>query len=96
MEYVYAALLLHKSEQKITEESMKKVLDAAGAKVDEARIKTMVAALEGVNIDEEIKKAVPVATAAGPAQATKEAEKTEEEEKKSEEEAAAGLGALFG
>ena len=105
MEYVYAAMLLHKAGQKIGEASMKKVLEAAGAKVDEPRIKALVAALDGVNIDEAIEKAAtPVAVAAPVAAVTvdnkaakaAEAKKKEEEEKKSEETAAAGLGALFG
>ena len=66
MEYVYAAMLLHKAGKEITEHSVKKVLEAAGAKVDEARVKALVAALEGVNIEEAIKKAAiaPVAAAA--------------------------------
>lgn len=106
MEYIYAAMLLHKAGQEIKEQSVKKVLEAAGVKVDEARIKALVASLEGVNIDEAIEKAaVPVAVAAAPAasgaaggEVKKEEDKKKEaeEEKKSEEQAAAGLGALFG
>ena len=105
MEYVYTALLLHKAGQPINEEHVKKVLTAAGAKPDEARIKALVASLEGVNIDEAIKSAAvapvaaaPIAAAAGGhAGADKAAEKkAEEEAKKKEEEAVAGLGALFG
>ncbi|AFL94614.1 50S ribosomal protein L12a (P1/P2) [Thermococcus cleftensis] len=105
MEYVYAALLLHAAGKEITEENLKAVLEAAGVTPDEARIKALVAALEGVNIDEVIEKAAmpvaaPVAVAAAPAaeggaeQAQEEEE--EEEEEASEEEALAGLGALFG
>ncbi|MBI4415517.1 MAG: 50S ribosomal protein P1 [Euryarchaeota archaeon] len=102
MEYVYGALVLHAAGKPVTEENLKKVLTAAGVKPDEARIKALTAALEGVNIDEAIATAValPAATAApaAPAAATekKEEKKKEEEEKVSEEEAAAGLGALFG
>jgi len=108
MEYIYSAMLLHSAGQKITDANVKKVLTAAGVKADEARIKALTASLEGVNIDEAIKTAAPVAAApatAAPAEGGKEAasgEKKEEkkkEEKKeevSEEEAAAGLGALFG
>ena len=54
MEYVYGAMLLHKAGQKINEENLKKVLEAAGVKVEEARVKALVSALEGVNIDEAI------------------------------------------
>lgn len=101
MEYVYTAMLLHKSGEKIDEINVKKVLEAANVKVNEARVKALVATLEGVNIDEAIEKAaVPVAIASA-APAEKETKKVEtlkkvEEDKKSEEQAAAGLGALFG
>ena len=106
MEYVYAAMLLHKAGQQITEESMKKVMDAAGVKPDEVRIKALVAALEGINIDEAIEKAAfaPVASASGAvasdtttkAEEKKEEKKEEKEEEASADDAAAGLGALFG
>jgi len=104
MEYIYAAMLLHKAGHKVDEAGVKKVLHAAGVKEDDARVKALVAALEGVNIDEAIEKAaMPVAVAAGPAQASEgkadskaDNKKKEEDEKKSEEAAAAGLGALFG
>ena len=101
MEYIYAAMLLHKAGKKVDEASVKKVLEAAGTKVEEARVKALVSALEGVNIDEAIEKAaMPVAmpmAAAPVGEAKKEdPKKKAEEEKKSEDQAAAGLGALFG
>ncbi len=101
MEYVYAALLLHSAGKEINEDNVKKVLEAAGVSVDDAKVKALVASLEGVNIDEAIEKAaMPVAVAAAPAAPAqaeeKKEEKKEEEEKKTEEEAAAGLSALFG
>lgn len=94
MEEVYAALLLHSTKQPINEENLKKVLADAGASVDDAKIKALVASLEGVNIDEAIQQAAVVAAA--PAQAEKKEEKKEEETEKKAEEAAAGLSALFG
>ena len=102
MEYIYAAMLLHKAGQKVDEANVKKVLEAAHVKVDDARAKALVAALEGVNIEEAIEKAaMPVAVAAAPAAEGKVAPKVDEkkkaeEEKKAEESAAAGLGSLFG
>lgn len=104
MEYVYAAMLLHKAGKEITEDAVKAVLKAAGVHTDEARVKALVAALQGVDIAEAIKKAAvaaPVAVAApaaGPApEAKKKDDKAKEEDsKKAEEAAAAGLGALFG
>ena len=99
MEYVYASLLLHAAGKKVDEAELKNVLNAAGVQVDEARVKALVAALEGVNIDEAIKGAavpvaVPAAAPAAPAKEEKKERKVEEEKK--EEEALAGLGALFG
>lgn len=105
MEYVYGALVLHAAGKPVNEESLKKVLTAAGVKVDDTRVKALTAALEGVNIDEALKSAVAMpaaAPAAAPAAERKDEKKKEkkeekkEEEKVSEEEAAAGLGALFG
>jgi len=108
MEYIYAALLLHSAKKEIREADIKAVLTAAGIAVDDARVKALVAALEGVNIEEAISKAAmaPVAAAptasavaAPPAAAAAPAidEKKKEEEKKEEEESGmAGLGALFG
>ena len=97
MEYVYAALLLHKAGKDITEENVKKVLEAAGIEVDEARVKSLVAALKEVNIEEAISKGVAVQ--AQPVKAEEKKEEKKEEEKKeevSEEEAVSGLSALFG
>jgi large subunit ribosomal protein L12 len=103
MEYIYAALLVHKAGKKVDEATVTKVLEAAGVKVDGARVKALVASLEGVNIDEAIQKAAaaPVAVAAAPAAESKAADKKDEkkaaeEAKKSEEQASAGLSALFG
>ncbi|MBI2664849.1 50S ribosomal protein P1 [Candidatus Woesearchaeota archaeon] len=105
MEYVYAAMLLHKAGQKVEEGSLTKVLDAAGVKADPARAKALVAALEGVNIDEAIKSAAQMQVAAAPAAAApaddsakkaEEARQKEEDSKKGEQQAAAGLSALFG
>ena len=80
MEYVYSAMLLHSAGQPVTEENVKKVLTAAGVKTDAARVKALVASLEGVNIDEAIKAAaVPVAA---PAAAAAPAEKKEKKKEK--------------
>ena len=103
MEYIYAAMLLHAAKQDITEDALKKVLTAAGATPDEARIKALVSSLADVNIDEAISNAAmpvaaaPAPAAPAPAEAPKEEKKeSKEDEKKAEENAAAGLGALFG
>ena len=105
MEYVYAALLLHKLKQGITEDNITNVIKATGSSPDAVRIKALVAALGDVNIEEALKAApMTVATAAAPSTAgssptsetaTKEATAEEKTEKK-EEEALEGLSSLFG
>ena len=57
MEYIYAAMLIHKAGKPVDEATVKKVLEAAGVAVDDARVKALVASLDGVNIDEAIEKA---------------------------------------
>ena len=109
MEYVYAALLLHKLKQNITEDSVKNVVKAAGVTPDDVRVKALVAALSEVQIDEAL-KAAPVAVAAAAAAPTAAgggagaaasgggggAEASPKEEEKKEEEALEGLSSLFG
>lgn len=103
MEYIYSALLLHKAGQDVTEDNVKKVLTAAGVSPDDGRVKALIAALDGVDIEDAIANAAPVAApaaAAPAAEAGEAAEETEEEseedKEKEEEAAAAGLGSLFG
>ena len=101
MEYMYSALLLHSAGKQVNEENLKKVVEAVGEQANEAKIKALVAALEGVNIDEELKKAAtPVAVAATPvashSEAKKEEKATEEDTAQKAAEAAAGLSSLFG
>jgi large subunit ribosomal protein L12 len=93
MEYVYGALLLHKTGQAVTEVSLKKVIEATGKEVDEAKVKVLVASLKDVDIDKELESAT-IATSA-PAQAVAEVKKEEKKEEKASE-AAEGLSALFG
>jgi large subunit ribosomal protein L12 len=104
MEYVYAALLLHKLKQDITEDNVKNIIKAAGATPNDVQVKALVAALGEVNIDEALKAApiaaAPVAAAptGGAPEASGSQPKVEEEKKeeKKEEEALEGLSALFG
>jgi len=104
MEYVYAALLLHKLKQNITEDSVKNVVQAAGVTPDDVRVKALVAALSEVQIDEALKAAPVAVAAAAPAAAAPAAsggagggaEAPPKEEEKKEEEALEGLSSLFG
>jgi len=94
MEYVYAALLLHKLGQTVDEAGLKKVLVAAGASFDEAKAKTLLASLAGVDINKELENASVMAVAAAAPGASAPVEEKKEEVKA--EAAAEGLSALFG
>jgi large subunit ribosomal protein L12 len=104
MEYVYGALLLNAAQKPIDEKGLGGVLNAAGVAPDSARVKALLASLEGVNLAELLAKAetfaAPSAAAAPTDKKEGKAEKKEEakpEEKGvTEEEAAEGLSALFG
>jgi len=100
LEYVYAALLLHKLGKPVNEENLTSVVKATGVAPDTVKIKALASALSEVNIDEALKNASVMAVAAvpaGPAQgAPAKAEEKPKEEEKKEEEALAGLASLFG
>ncbi len=92
MEYIYATLLLHRAGKEISEENLRKVIEATGIKAEESKIKTVMASLKGVDIEKELEAAALMAAqAAAPVATTKEEKKEEKQEA-----AAEGLGALFG
>ena len=102
MEYVYAALMLLKLKKDITEENVTSIVKASGAEVNEAKVKSLVASLADVNIEDAI-KAAPVAAApaaAAPAAEGGEGKKAEKKDEaadgKKEEAAMEGLSSLFG
>jgi len=96
-------MLLHKAGKEINEKNVSEVITAAGVNDDSVRIKALVSSIAEVDIDEAIKSAPAMMTAA-PAPATpapakkeeKKAEEEEEDESKKEEAAMEGLGSLFG
>lgn len=97
MEYTYAALLLHKVGKEVNEENLKSVIAATGVEADESKIKSLVASLKGVNIDEELANASMVSAAPASTGEEKAEEKKPEKPKEEKKEAAAeGLSALFG
>ena len=103
MEYIYAVMLLNKAGKKVDEASITAVLKAAGVDADAAKAKSLVAALDGVDIEEVIANASSVAVAAPAAGAApaaaggSEAAPAAEEKKEAppEVDASAGLGSLF-
>ena len=99
MEYIYAALLLHKAGKEVNEENLKSVVAAVGIEADESKIKSLLASLKDVDIDKELESAslvssAPAASSGASAPAEAKAEEKPKEEKK--EAAAEGLSALFG
>ena len=102
MKYVYAALLLHSASKEINEENVKKILTAAGIKAEDARVKSLTAALSEINIEEAIKTATtmpvaqPAQAPAPEAEPSKEKKEKPKAEEKKKEEALEGLGTLFG
>lgn len=99
MENIYAALLLHKSGKEISEENLKSVVKAAGAEVDEGKIKSLVTSLKGVDIEKELESASLAVPSGSPSSGSEAPKEEKKEEKPKEEEkapAAEGLSALFG
>jgi len=99
MEYVYAALILHKLSKEVNEENVSKVISAAGVEPNPVKVKALIAALGEINIDEALKTATMVAPAASTAPEEKKEEKKEvkqEEKEVKQEEAVEGLASLFG
>tara|TARA_B110000014_G_C19680309_1_gene356863 strand:- start:51 stop:392 length:342 start_codon:yes stop_codon:yes gene_type:complete len=108
MEYIYAALILHESEKEISEESLTTVLKAADVKVEDVRVKALVAALEDVDIEEALEAGQVVIPSVGGGQAATGGEtattdsgdaeeakaSAEEDAKKAEEEEAASAAGL--
>jgi len=72
---------------------LKKVIEATGTKADEAKIKSLIASLNGVDIDKAMAETAAMAATTTTTAAPKAEEKKEE---KKAEEAAEGLSALFG
>ena len=100
MEYIYAALLLHKLGKEVSEETVKSVVAATSVDVDESKVKSLVASLKDVDIEKELSSAslVSAAPAAGNASAapTAEEKKAEKPKEEKKEAAAEGLASLFG
>ncbi|MFX1285454.1 MAG: 50S ribosomal protein L12 [Promethearchaeota archaeon] len=102
MQYLHAALVLHSAGKKISEKGIEAIIKAAGEKPDESKIKTLVASLTSIDIDEAIKGAsLMTAAVPGTSESVKDAKdiaKAEEakEEKEEEEGDDLGLSSLFG
>ena len=105
MEYIYGVMLLNKSGKEINEQNLTKVLEAAGVKVDATKVKSVIAALDGVDIEKVIEENSQIGMAPATSSSSNSgnednsAKKEDKKEDKKEEpavDAGAGLGALFG
>lgn len=95
MEYIYAALLLHKLGKEVSEEGIKAVVSASGVAVDNDKVKSLVASLKGVDIASELANA-SFAQASAPQAHAAEAPKQEAPKEEKKAAAAEGLASLFG
>ena len=96
MEYIYAALLLHKLGKEVNEENLKSTVAATGVEVDESKVKSLVASLKGVDIEKELENASLVSTTPAPTDEEPKEAKEEKPKEETKEAAAEGLSALFG
>ena len=97
MEYIYAALLLHKLGKNVDSEHLHKVIAAAGEEPDESKVKSLVASLKSVDIAKELENAALVSATPAHGHTAGHEEKKEEKPKEEKKAAAAeGLSALFG
>lgn len=99
METIYAALLLHKAQKKITETNIENILKAADVEVDKAQLTKVVAGLKEADIEAIINSAAAAPVMAAPAASAKPAKgaskKAKKEEEEEEEEEPTGIGSLF-
>jgi large subunit ribosomal protein L12 len=97
MEYIYSVMLLNKAGKTVDEKNVSAVLEAAGVKADAAKVKSLIAALDGVDVEKVIAEssvvsvAAPAASAAAPVAAAAAPKK----EEAPVADASAGLAGLF-
>lgn len=98
MEYIYSVMLLNKAGKTVDEKSVSAVLEAAGVAVDAAKVKSLIAALDGVDVEQVIAESSVVAAAPAAAAPAAEAAAPAAAPKKEEApvaDASAGLAGLF-
>lgn len=100
MEYIYSVMLLNKAGQTVDEKNVTAVLEAAGVKADAAKVKSLIAALDGVDVEKVIAEssvvaAAPAAGAAPAAEAAAPAAAAPKKEEAPVADASAGLAGLF-
>jgi large subunit ribosomal protein L12 len=96
MEYIYSVMLLNKAGKTVDEKNVSAVLEAAGVKADAAKVKSLIAALDGVDVEKVIAESSVVSTAAPAAAAAPvAAAAAPKKEEAPVVDASAGLAGLF-
>jgi large subunit ribosomal protein L12 len=96
MEYIYSVMLLNKAGKTVDETNVSAVLEAAGVKADAAKVKSLIAALDGVDVEKVIAESSVVSTAAPAAAAAPvDAAAAPKKEEAPVVDASAGLAGLF-
>lgn len=98
MEYIYSVMLLNKAGQTVDEKNVTAVLEAAGVKADSAKVKSLIAALDGVDVEKVIAESSVVsasAAASTEAAAPAAAAAAPKKEEAPVADASAGLAGLF-
>ena len=100
MEYIYTIMLLNELKKEVNEDNIKAVLKAVGVDADQSKVKSLIGALDGVNIEEVVKSSSAMQMQAPATTQNVQESKTDEAPKEEKKEApkidaAAGLGSLF-
>ena len=99
MEYIYAVMLLNSAKKELSEANMTAVIKAAGIDVDTSKIKSVIASLDGLDIEKVIEENAMAPTAVASTTDSTSPEETKKEKKVEDkisvEDSAAGLGSLF-
>jgi large subunit ribosomal protein L12 len=90
MQYIYASMVLHSAGADIDEDSVRKVMEAAGIEPDEYQLKSLIESLDGLDIDEFTKLPEPV-----PVIETEEKQAEDEPDDDEDEDEPSGLTQLF-
>lgn len=107
MEYIYAALILHKLKKEINESNITSIIKAAGTEVNDAKVKSLITSLEDIEIDKILESSssnliqdTATSQSSTTSQQTEKKEQTtkdkSEKNEKTEEQAMEGLASLFG
>ncbi len=102
MEYIYAALILHKLKKEINESNITSIIKSTGVEANISKVKSLIASLSDIDIEKTINSSNAISGQIQTKNNTetkenkKENKAKEKEGGKSEEQAMEGLASLFG